>query len=415
MTTRKLDVLLGLLFFSALLSLGAITIVLSDFSFVGERHDFEFISPDVGYLRQGDPVLVDGMPSGKVQFIERLGAPLYATLEDGSEVRCAVKVKVRMDVDLLALLFEDASIIIEDRGVLGGRMIRVLEGRSGIPRSPDKPLVAISSPPLVQALGGVVGDSADDIQATFANIRLVSERLTTGESALGRLISDEDLSNDLTTIIADVKSGAASFADFSDSFGTEGDGTLSKLINDPKLYDTALAAFEDIRGFTGGSEDGSNEGTLSKLMHDSELYDRALAAVDEINVFATDLNTGEGSLAKFINDPELFDTAKAMVTNINDVVEDLKDGKGLLATALNDEVFAQQARDTLSSMATAADDVKSFTAGLAEGKGLLSVLVNDEELAADVRELLAQLLSGLEDARETAPVQGVGGLLFGTF
>ena len=57
MNTRVSDILLGLVFFGALIGLGVATILLSDFRFGVERYEVELISPDVGYLRPGDPSL----------------------------------------------------------------------------------------------------------------------------------------------------------------------------------------------------------------------------------------------------------------------------------------------------------------------------------------------------------------------
>lgn len=413
MTTRNLDVILGLLFFTALIALGVVTVVLSDFAFSGQRYDYTMISPDVGYLRPGDPVLVDGMPSGKVQSIERLANAQTVDVGDGETERCTVRIGVRMDVDLAASLYTDADVVIEDRGVLGGRLIRIVEGTSGRPRDPEAPLVALSTPPVVQALGEIVGNSSEDIRATFANFRSMSEDLAEGRGTLGRLIGDDELYGEIEGIASSLGDGAERFADLTASFDGENEGTLGKLINDPALYDTALATFEDIRSFTGNGE--GEPGTLGKLIEDPALYDTALEVFTDIQGFTGDLRDGNGTLAKIIEDPALYESVKNAFDDIGVLVEGVSEGKGLLGAALNDPELEAQARRTLERLAEAADDVGGFTAGLGEGEGLLSILVNDEQLAADVQDLIAQALSGLEDARETAPVQGVGGLLFGTF
>src|SRR6185295_8045547 len=105
-------VILGVVFFGALLGLGAVTIALSDFKFGAPRYDVDLISPDVGYLRAGDPVLLYGMPAGKVQVIQRLSAPRMGTAPDGTQVECRVVIHARFDADVYARLPVDSPIFI---------------------------------------------------------------------------------------------------------------------------------------------------------------------------------------------------------------------------------------------------------------------------------------------------------------
>ena len=119
MSNRRADVALGLLFFSTLIGLGLVTIVLSDFRFGEERHEIEVFSDDVGFLRLGDPILIHGMNSGKVTAIARLEQPRELPTADGTPVRCTVVVGLRLSVDVRAYLRDDYRILIEDRGVLG--------------------------------------------------------------------------------------------------------------------------------------------------------------------------------------------------------------------------------------------------------------------------------------------------------
>ena len=150
MNNKMSDVLLGLIFFGTLIGLGIATIVLSDFRFGVERHEVEIISPDVGYLRPGDPVLLFGMPAGKVLEMRRLPEPVEVEMPDGRVVFCAVGVKCRLDVDVYSTLPRDSRLIIEDRGLLGGKLIRVVTGASETNFDSSTPLVAESDVSALQ-------------------------------------------------------------------------------------------------------------------------------------------------------------------------------------------------------------------------------------------------------------------------
>lgn len=99
MNDRKQDALLGLIFFSALFGLGAVTILLSDFRLGVTLHEVTLLSDDVGFLRTGDPVLVYGMTSGKVTALERLSVPVDVSTADGQLVRCTVAIRATLDLD----------------------------------------------------------------------------------------------------------------------------------------------------------------------------------------------------------------------------------------------------------------------------------------------------------------------------
>src|SRR5688572_18844388 len=140
MANRHSDVLLGLVFFAGLIGLGVATIALSDVSFGKPQYDVEIFSPDVGYLRPGDPVLLDGVRTGKVRDIERREAPQTLARLDGTSVECTVMVRARLGADVYARLTAAGRIVVEDRGLLGGKLVRIDAGPGGEPLRPGAPL-----------------------------------------------------------------------------------------------------------------------------------------------------------------------------------------------------------------------------------------------------------------------------------
>ncbi len=223
MHARSSDILLGLVFFGSLIGLGVATIALSDVRFGTPQHDVDLYSDDVGYLRPGDPVLLDGMPTGKVRAIERLDPPRTLERLDGTPVECAVVVRARVDADVRARLSTAGRIVVEDRGLLGGKLVRIDAAPGGEPLPPDAPLVAELSVSALQATGEILEENREDLRRTIDNLATASGRIASGEGLLGALISDPKLAEDFRSIVAQV---LGTVEDARESSPVQGAGSL---------------------------------------------------------------------------------------------------------------------------------------------------------------------------------------------
>lgn len=406
MTDSRQDVLLGLLFFATLIGLGAMTIVLSDFRFGVTTHEVELLSPDVGFLRPGDPVLVSGMNSGKVRSIARIDPPRYVPEPGGNgTLRCDVQVICRLDLDLYDELRRDHRIVIEDRGVLGGKLIRVESGEAPDLVSRDAPLVALASASVLQAAGAILEENKDSLRKTIDNLQSITSRAAAGEGPLGKLLNDDDLAERVDRFVTNL-------TDLSDQLAA-GDGTLGKLLKDQAMYDTAQAFLADMRELSDGLVKG--EGTLGKLLKDDGSYNDLQSlltdlrdGVGQARDMLTKLSEGEGTLGKLITDDSLHADASQLMKDLASLSADLREGKGTMGRLFNDETLYDNANEALG-------EIRGAVTSVTKGDGLLPVLLNDTQLADDFRSILKQVLGAIEDARETTPVQSLGSFLFGTF
>lgn len=87
----------------------------------------------------------------------------------------------------------------------------------------------------------------EDLEATFANVRTVSNHLAEGKGVIGKLLSSDD------QFYEDLRATVASLRDFSEDLSAQ-DGTVGRLINDETLYikveslvDEARATIDDFR------------------------------------------------------------------------------------------------------------------------------------------------------------------------
>lgn len=315
MNTRVSDVLLGLVFFGALIGLGVATILLSDFRFGVERYEVELVSPDVGYLRPGDPVLLFGMPAGKVLELRRLPEAVEVELPDGRRVACTVGVLCRLDVDIYRTLPRDSQLIIEDRGLLGGKLIRVVTGSSETFVSRDTPLVAMSAVSALQSAGELLAENRENVRRTFDNFTQLIESANRGRGLLGALFYDETLNTKIKGFAEDASAISSGLR--------QGQGTLGKLLVETDMYDTAQSGISDAKGFIASAQEvldhvKTGEGTLGKLVYTDQLH-------DQIGGLVTDLRESKGLLGALVNDPELATKFRHIVEKVLGAVEDARE------------------------------------------------------------------------------------------
>ncbi len=404
MKNRNNDAILGIVFFGALIGLGVMTIVLSDFALGAETFRVKVYATDIGYLRAGDPILLHGMAAGKVEEINRLPQPLLiAEPHDSSgaspgEANCTVEVQLKMEVDPYLYLRQDYDILIEDLGLLGGKMVRMVVGRADVFIPKGQQLYALAPPSAVQAASEILEENRADIRDAIAQINEFAEKANRGEGTLGLLMNDAETRARIEGIIDDITTVGDSL--------TNGEGTMGKLLNDSAPFDDLKVAMADARSFTDRIRKG--EGTVGKMIQDDTIYEDIRSLTEEARTGLSGIWDGEGTLGKLINDDALYAQAEEFMADLLEIAEKVSDGEGTLGRLLND---AQLYDDVVAFV----NDARVVFSDLRDGKGLVAALINDEELLDDFRSILSQVLGAIEDARETTPVTSLGSFLFGTF
>ncbi len=143
----------------------------------------------------------------------------------------------------------------------------------------------------------------------------------------------------------------------------QGEGTLGRVINDDKLYDSLDGAVTETRA------------TMTRLQ----------ATIDR-------LNRGDGSAGKFLNDPALYDNLNRTVSQLESIAADIRGGRGSAGKFINDDALYVETRNAVAELRTSvekmssiADDVKLITADIRDGKGTAGKLFKDEKLYEDTR------------------------------
>jgi len=123
------------------------------------------------------------------------------------------------------------------------------------------------------------------------------------------------------------------------------------------------------------------EGTLGKLINDPKAHDELVAAIAELRATATQ--------------------AKGVVTSAQSVVDQVKSGKGPLGALVFDETAASDLRATVANLRTVSDK-------LAKGEGSLGKLINDDSLYLNAQSTMKKADRALDGLDDSGPITAVG-------
>jgi phospholipid/cholesterol/gamma-HCH transport system substrate-binding protein len=234
---------------------------------------------------------------------------------------------------------------------------------------------------------GVLGDTVVDIDsrtATGAPIQDNAELQTTETPNLSDVIkSSQGTIEQLNVILAKVDN-------LVDALNT-GKGSIGQLINDPALYNKAVATFSQLQGLVDQISNG--KGSIGKLIADDTLYNRANATVGKLENISTQLDNGQGSIGKLLKDDTLYKNLNQTVANANQLLADVNAGKGGLGLLAKDPQFASKLNDTVTKL-------DSILQRIDNGEGTMGQLVRNPSVYNGLDQMLTEtrgLLAGIRE------------------
>jgi phospholipid/cholesterol/gamma-HCH transport system substrate-binding protein len=305
------EVVVGAFVLMVLLGLGYFTIILTRENLFQKKFTREVLFTDVMGLRDGDSVVVRGMPVGKVKSLD--------LKQDG------VHVLLSLDQDIRP--HDDYKIIIISTSILGGRYLEIKEGqaehlvsdgvvlRGEVPQNlMEDAAEAVSAIKKGLTEGGII----DNLKKTLADISQVAERLNQGKGTLGKLLSEDD------TIYADLKATTASLKEITGRL-ERGEGTLGKLFSkDDQLYRDVSETAASLKNITAKIEHG--EGTLGKLMSkDDSIYTDLKETLGSLKNITAKIEKGEGTLGKLVNDDTAYQEMTRTLGDARAAIDDFRE------------------------------------------------------------------------------------------
>lgn len=390
-STRQL--LLGAFFVLVFTLLGVYTLFLTDFSLFREQHQLVVHVSEAHGLREGDSVLVAGIREGRVQLL---------AYDPAAPNERRVTITLLMDTDVKLRVGFD--IAIEDATVLGGKQITIDPGPfDGASVATDKPLPGRVKGGALDGLGKLIDSNSASVAEIIEDVRLLVADTKAGKGTVGRLLRDEELSNELS---AGVKSIRTSFDNIElvTNDIRAGKGVLGRLANDEDLavkfeevVTNLQAVSSDLKLVTADITAG--KGTIGRLVKDDQLGEDVASAVATIKDIVARVNTGEGALWLLLEDQEV----RAQVQQFIDSIDQGTLGK-LFTT---DEIYTK--------LSKVADDLSAATGALRNAEGTLGKLVMDADLYQEVQKALQILTRTLQEYREAAPITTFTSILFSGF
>jgi phospholipid/cholesterol/gamma-HCH transport system substrate-binding protein len=125
-----------------------------------------------------------------------------------------------------------------------------------------------------------------------------------------------------------------------------GEGTLGKLINDPKLHDELLVSVGDIKNAAAQAKDfvtnaqaivaqvKSGQGTLGVLIYDQDAGNNIKVVAKNLRELSDKLRQGQGTLGRLFTDDSLYLQAQATLKKADRMIEGLDDQGPITAVGL---------------------------------------------------------------------------------
>jgi phospholipid/cholesterol/gamma-HCH transport system substrate-binding protein len=214
------------------------------------------IQPGVAIAKDATATIVMAGLIGTNYIGIDLGSATAPALKDGEEL------KTKVTPDLNTIMTELGDLGQKLNGALSS-ITESVQGKNG-------------EPGLFQKIDKLVSSNTDNVTTTLNNLQDITTKLKQGEGTLGKLINDPKLHDELLATVAEIKSAAADakvFVTDTQSIMAQvksGKGTLGTLLYDEESAASIKATVKNFRDVSDKIAKG--EGTLGKLLSDDSLY-----------------------------------------------------------------------------------------------------------------------------------------------
>lgn len=123
------------------------------------------------------------------------------------------------------------------------------------------------------------------------------------------------------------------------------------------------------------------EGTLGRLINDPKMHDELIASVNEIKRVATD--------------------ARTFVANAQAIIDQVKAGKGAIGALVFDEKTSTDLKSTVANLHSVSDK-------LARGEGTLGKLLNDDAIIRDAQAIMKKASTAIDNLGDSGPITALG-------
>jgi phospholipid/cholesterol/gamma-HCH transport system substrate-binding protein len=225
-------------------------------------------------------------------------------------------------------------------GMIGGNYISIDLGPLGSPPLEDGAEIKTVASPDLNTLMTQIGGLGKQLQESLGSF---STALNGDAKNGGGII--QKLDTLITENSARLNATMTNLQQITDKINN-GEGTLGKLVNDPKLHDDLLATVEEIKAtaaqakvFVSNAEAvmdqvKSGQGTIGTLVYDQKSADDIRASIANIRSVSDKLASGQGTLGKLINDDSLYNSAQTTIKKVDRTLDGLNDSGPITAVGI---------------------------------------------------------------------------------
>ena len=290
---------------------------------------------DVKGLREGSPVWFSGVEVGMVQSIR-------FNEEHG------VTIGMSILSDSVDYLKKDSKANILTLGLLGDKYVEITPGT----RTAEQ----VKAGDILE--GKTHAEIKDFVETSQASIEKIGEfvgmleeilvKVEKGEGTLSKFIQDPAVYNNLKEATAELTVLAGKIE--------SGKGTAGRLLNEDDLYVNLLSSAEDISLFARSLRE--SDGTVNSLINDRELYDRFLRASESLDMFTQRLSSSKGTVNRMIEDESLYVNINSASAKLDSILERIDKGEGLMGSMIKDKELAGELKSTLQELNALIKDIK---------------------------------------------------------
>lgn len=349
----------GFFFLISLFALGVIIELVQDWRPFEEQTPYQALFQSAVGIKVGDPVRLAGVEVGKVKGV---GLKDHKVLVDfyvvnGTQIR------------------EDSVAAIRQTNLLGGQFLGLDFGSEGSALLPAGSAVTTRE-----------GTNIDQLINNFdRNQELVLRQL-------GEMI--EENRQPIKDIVAQLEAVAKKI--------DQGEGTLGRLVNDPKLYDDVQGAAASLKSISQRLERG--EGSLGRLMVDATLFEDASATVANLKTITDQVVAGKGTVGRLFVEEELYNNANETLAKLREVADKIERGEGTLGKLINDDALYRESEQTMTRL-------NSIATKIDEGQGTIGRLINDDDLYREAKTTLHKVEKTVDGMGDTGPLSALGVVL----
>ena len=260
-------------------------------------------------LKVGGPVRMNGVDVGNVRAVALAeGVPrVIVTFTVSSSVASHIR--------------EDASVRIRSMGLLGDKFLDILPGTPTKPAmTPGGQLRGIADMDL-SLMASDVTNTIAHVNTAIREMQRIFVTLREGQGTVSKLLTDPSIYNSSKRLIEKLEAASDKSIGLLERV-ERGEGTIGMLVSDREMYDRANKAVQELTQLV--HRLNNEEGTLAKLA-DPDLYQRLDSLTRRGDALFTKVERGEGTVGKLIKEDELYARMDKLLTDMEDLVADLKD------------------------------------------------------------------------------------------